>query len=188
MRALISWAVYFLPSTSTFQPLSPMWRLTDRMMRSGLVMAWRLATSPTSTSPVLEKPTTDGVVRPPSALGMTVGSPASRTETTALLVPRSIPTSLAMSGSPPNQRTQQLPNRRPGMACPMARRAGGSFRNQHSRPMLGRVQLRRLSCSDRADIRVELSAFRRKVGALVVAEEVVVLVRVTGDHDGQVVE
>ena len=56
-----------------------MWRLTERMVRSGLVMAWRLATSPTSTSPVLEKPTTDGVVRPPSALGMTTGSPASRT-------------------------------------------------------------------------------------------------------------
>src|SRR5271169_5660048 len=56
--------------------LVPMWRFTDRMVRSGLVMAWRLATSPTRTSPVLEKATTDGVVRPPSALGMTTGSPA----------------------------------------------------------------------------------------------------------------
>ena len=53
--------------------LVPMWRLTERIVRSGLVIAWRLATSPTSTSPDLAKPTTDGVVRLPSALGMTVG-------------------------------------------------------------------------------------------------------------------
>ncbi len=98
MRALISWGLYFLPSMSTDQ-LVPMWRLTERMVRSGLVMAWRLATSPTSTSPVLEKPTTDGVVRPPSALAMTVGSPASSTETTELVVPRSIPTALGMRSS-----------------------------------------------------------------------------------------
>ena len=45
--------VYFLPSMSIVQ-LVPMWRLTDRMVRSGLVMAWRLATSPTRTSPDLE--------------------------------------------------------------------------------------------------------------------------------------
>src|SRR5260370_24408474 len=98
MRALISWAVYFLPSISTDQDV-PIWRLTERMVRSGLVMAWRLATSPTSTSPVLEKPTTEGVVRAPSALGITVGSPASRTLTTELVVPRSIPTALAMRGA-----------------------------------------------------------------------------------------
>ena len=95
MRAEISWAVYFLPSMSTDQ-LVPMWRLTERMVRSGLVMAWRLATSPTRTSPVLEKPTTDGVVRPPSAFGMTTGSPASSTLTTELVVPKSIPTALAI--------------------------------------------------------------------------------------------
>src|ERR1700736_107339 len=81
---------------STCQLVSPMCRLTDRMVRSGLVMAWRFATSPTSTSSDLEKPTTDGVVRPPSALGMTVGSPASRTLTTELVVPRSMPTALGM--------------------------------------------------------------------------------------------
>ena len=80
---------------STVHPV-PMWRLTDRMVRSGLVMAWRFATSPTRTSPDLAKPTTDGVVRPPSALGMTTGSPPSSTETTELVVPRSIPTALAM--------------------------------------------------------------------------------------------
>src|SRR5580658_5256445 len=95
MRALISWGVYFLPSMLTVQ-LVPMWRLTDRMVRSWLVIAWRLATSPTRTSPDLEKPTTEGVVLAPSALGMTVGSPASRTLTTELVVPRSIPTALGM--------------------------------------------------------------------------------------------
>ena len=106
MRALISWGLYFLPSMSTDQ-LVPMWRLTERMVRSGLVMAWRLATSPTSTSPVLEKPTTDGVVRPPSALAMTVGSPASSTETTELVVPRSIPTALGMRSFLPERTEQQ---------------------------------------------------------------------------------
>ena len=75
----------------------PMWRFTDRMVRSGLVIAWRLATSPTRTSPVFENATTDGVVRPPSELGATTGSPASRTATTELVVPRSIPTALDMS-------------------------------------------------------------------------------------------
>src|SRR3954452_9265978 len=80
---------------SIFQ-LVPMWRLTDRMVRSGLVMAWRLATSPTRTSPPFEKATTDGVVRDPSAFGMTTGSPPSRTETTELVVPRSMPTALGM--------------------------------------------------------------------------------------------
>src|SRR5215475_16178577 len=72
----------------------PMCRFTDRIVRSGLVIAWRLATSPTSTSPVFENATTDGVVRAPSELGMTAGSPASRVDTTELVVPRSIPTAL----------------------------------------------------------------------------------------------
>src|SRR5947208_13190861 len=95
MRAEISWGGYFLPSISLLQ-LVPISRLTERMVRSGLVIAWRLATSPTRTSPDFEKPTTEGVVRPPSALGMTVGSPASRTLTTELVVPRSMPTALGM--------------------------------------------------------------------------------------------
>ena len=77
-----------------------MWRLIDRNVRSGLVIAWRLATSPTSTSPVLENATTDGVVRAPSALGMTTGSPPSRTDTTELVVPRSMPTAFAMFVAP----------------------------------------------------------------------------------------
>src|SRR5215467_4966102 len=59
-------------------------------------MAWRLATWPTSRSPVLVKATIDGVVRPPSSLAMTLGSPPSMTATQELVVPRSIPIILAM--------------------------------------------------------------------------------------------
>jgi hypothetical protein len=42
------------------------------------------------------KATTDGVVRPPSAFGMTVGSPPSRTAIHEFVVPRSMPMVLAM--------------------------------------------------------------------------------------------
>src|SRR3954464_10819202 len=80
----------------------PMWRFTERIVRSGLVMAWRLATSPTRNSQVLENATTDGVVRPPAEFGAPPGWPASRTATTELVVPRSIPTSLDMD-VPPDQ-------------------------------------------------------------------------------------
>src|SRR5712692_11585551 len=91
---------------SMVQPV-PIWRFTDRIVRSGLVMAWRLATSPTSTSPLFENATTEGVVRAPSALGMTVGSPASSTATTELVVPRSMPTALGM-GKPPVASIEKL--------------------------------------------------------------------------------
>src|SRR5690349_12485322 len=103
IRAEISCGVYFLPSMSTFQSV-PMWRLTEAMVRSMLLTAWRLAISPTRTSPDLENATTDGVVRPPSALAMTVGSPPSRTETTELVVPRSIPTARDMQFPPAGSR------------------------------------------------------------------------------------
>ena len=73
-----------------------MWRLTERIVRSALVTAWRLAISPTSTSPPLLNATTDGVVRPPSAFAMMVGSPPSRTATALFVVPRSMPTARAM--------------------------------------------------------------------------------------------
>src|SRR5438128_7149604 len=98
MKALICCGLKSLPSRLIFQSV-PMWRLTERTVRSTFVTAWRLATSPTSTSPFLAKATTDGVVRAPSALGMTVGSPPSSTLTTELVVPRSMPTALAMGGS-----------------------------------------------------------------------------------------
>ena len=66
-------------------------RLMEYTVFSGLVTAWRFATCPTSRSPVLVMATTDGVVRAPSWLGMTTGSPPCITATTELVVPRSIP-------------------------------------------------------------------------------------------------
>jgi hypothetical protein len=50
----------------------------------------------------LPKATTDGVVRPPSELAMTDGSLPSRTATTELVVPRSIPTTWLMDFKPPS--------------------------------------------------------------------------------------
>src|SRR5260370_2246364 len=67
------------------------------MVLGGFVTAWRLAGWPASRSPVLVKATTDGTVRPPSAEGITVGSPPSMTATTELVVPRSMPMILPMA-------------------------------------------------------------------------------------------
>src|SRR4030095_4074183 len=97
-RAEISCGVYFLPSMSPVH-LVPISRFTERMVRSGLVTACRLATSPTSTSPFLANATIDGVVRDPSAFSMTLGSPPSSTLTTEFVVPRSMPTARAMFSS-----------------------------------------------------------------------------------------
>ena len=66
--ALICWGVYSLPPRVTFS-LVPILRLMDETVFSGLVMAWRFATWPTRRSPVLVKPTTDGVVRAPFGVG-----------------------------------------------------------------------------------------------------------------------
>lgn len=94
-RAEISCGLYFFPSMSIDQ-VEPISRLTERIVRSGLVTACRLATSPTSTSPLRAKATIEGVVRDPSALAITVGSPPSRTLTQEFVVPRSMPTARAM--------------------------------------------------------------------------------------------
>ena len=77
----------------------PMKRLIEKTVFCGLVTACRLATWPTSRSPSFVKPTTDGVVRPPSALGMTIGSPPSMTATTEFVVPRSMPMTLSAIAS-----------------------------------------------------------------------------------------
>src|SRR4029077_6909110 len=66
-------------------------RLIEKMVLRGLVTDWRLATWPTRRSPLLVKATTDGVVRPPSWFGITTACPPSMTETTELVVPKSIP-------------------------------------------------------------------------------------------------
>src|ERR1700758_4078167 len=91
MRALISGAVYFLPSTSIDQSV-PRCRLTERTVRSTLVTAWFFAGWPTSTSRLRANATTDGVVREPSELATTTGFEPFRAAITDLLVPRSIPT------------------------------------------------------------------------------------------------
>src|SRR4029450_1506439 len=71
-------------------------RLAEVIVPFGLRMACRRASCPTSRSPWSVKATTEGVVRDPSALAITVGSPPSRTAITELVVPRSIPTALAI--------------------------------------------------------------------------------------------
>src|ERR1017187_1109709 len=78
-------------SSFTSSKRRPMNRLMEKTVFSGLVIAWRLATWPTSRSPLLVNATTDGVVRVPSWLAITVGWPASITATQELVVPRSIP-------------------------------------------------------------------------------------------------
>ena len=78
-------------SSRTSASLRPMKRLIEKTVFCGLVTAWRLATVPTSRSPDWVNATTDGVVRPPSAFSMTVGSPPSSTAMHEFVVPRSIP-------------------------------------------------------------------------------------------------
>ncbi len=71
-------------------------RLIEKIVFWGFVTCWRFAGAPTSRWPSRPNATTDGVVRPPSALGMTVGSDPSSTAMQELVVPRSIPMVLAM--------------------------------------------------------------------------------------------
>ena len=71
-------------------------RLMDLIVLVGFVTAWFLAGLPTTRSPSLRNATTDGVVRSPSALMMIVGSPPSSTAIAELVVPRSMPRTLAM--------------------------------------------------------------------------------------------
>ena len=65
-------------------------------MPFGFRIACRRASWPTSRSPCGVNATTDGVVRDPSALGITVGLPASVAAITEFVVPRSMPTATAM--------------------------------------------------------------------------------------------
>src|SRR4051794_6511406 len=76
-------------------------RFADVIVPFGLRIACRRATWPTRRSPCSVKATTDGVVREPSALGMTVGCPPSTVAITELVVPRSMPTALGMALSSP---------------------------------------------------------------------------------------
>jgi hypothetical protein len=76
-------------------------RLIEKTVFSGFVTCCRRAGAPTSRWPSFVKATTDGVVRPPSAFGITVGSPPSRTAMHELVVPRSMPIVLAIRCSIP---------------------------------------------------------------------------------------
>ena len=71
--------------------LRPISRFTAYTVFFGLVRAWRFAIWPTSRSPFAVKPTMEGVVRAPSWLGMTWGTPPSITATHEFVVPRSMP-------------------------------------------------------------------------------------------------
>src|SRR5690242_9994258 len=75
----------------------PIRRLMAKKVYSGLVTPWRLAGWPTRRSPSGVKPTMDGVVRAPSAFSITLGAEPSMTATQLLVVPRSMPMTLAMS-------------------------------------------------------------------------------------------
>jgi hypothetical protein len=101
-RPLASWSTSYGTSFSsswTSECFRPMKRLMENTVFSGFVIACRRATCPTRRSPSLVKATTDGVVRPPSELGITTGSPPSMTATTEFVVPRSIPMTLPMCSS-----------------------------------------------------------------------------------------
>src|SRR4029077_9845562 len=74
-------------------------RLTAKIVRSGLVTAWRLAAWPTRRSPASVNATIDGVVRAPSLFSMTLALLPSITATHELVVPRSIPITLLMQTS-----------------------------------------------------------------------------------------
>src|SRR4051794_11162880 len=80
-----------LISSWTSSNLRPMNRLIENTVFSGFVTAWRLATWPTSRFPSFVNATTEGVVRAPSELVITTGSPPSITATTELVVPKSMP-------------------------------------------------------------------------------------------------
>ena len=77
----------------------------------GLVTPWRLAGRPTSRSPSSVKATIDGVVLAPSAFSSTLGLVPSMTATHELVVPRSMPMTLAMFCDPLFRGRPSEPNR-----------------------------------------------------------------------------
>ena len=91
-------------SSETSEYLRPMKRLIEKMVFSGFVTCWRRAGAPTSRWPSFVNATTEGVVRPPSAFGMTVASPPSSTAMHEFVVPRSMPSVFAMCLLPPSEK------------------------------------------------------------------------------------
>src|SRR6266540_3801244 len=88
-------------SSETSSHLRPMNRLIEKIVFSGFVTCWRLAGAPTSRWSSFVNATTDGVVRPPSAFGITLGSPPSITAMAEFVVPRSMPITFAIELFPP---------------------------------------------------------------------------------------
>ncbi len=76
-------------------------------VRSGFVTAWRLAGWPTRRSPSSVNATIEGVVRAPSEFSITLGVEPSITATQLLVVPRSMPMTLAIFSF---LSTQRLPD------------------------------------------------------------------------------
>src|SRR5438105_14575042 len=72
-------------------------RLIEKTVFCGFVTACRFAAWPTSRSPFFVNATTEGVVRAPSEFSKTTGSPPSITAMQELVVPKSIPKTLAIS-------------------------------------------------------------------------------------------
>ena len=77
--------------TSVSSALRPIKRLIEKIVFSGLIIAWLRATCPTKRSPFLLTATTDGTRRLPSAEVITTGSPPIITAAAELVVPKSIP-------------------------------------------------------------------------------------------------
>ena len=84
---------FWVIGSSKRRPIS---RLMAKKVNSGLVTPWRLAGWPIRRSPSGAKATMEGVVRAPSAFSITLGAEPSITATQELVVPRSIPITLAI--------------------------------------------------------------------------------------------
>ncbi|PIM96987.1 hypothetical protein CDL12_30552 [Handroanthus impetiginosus] len=80
-----------------------------KKVRSGLVTPWRLAGWPTRRSPSSAKATMEGVVRAPSAFSITLGVEPSMTATQELVVPRSMPITLAIGMLSFHTRNRRVP-------------------------------------------------------------------------------
>jgi GTP-binding protein LepA len=90
INADICCGVYSLSPIFTLWSV-PIYLLMEPMVRSGFITACLFARSPTRSSPSSLNATIEGVVRLPSVLLITVGSPPSMTATTEFVVPKSIP-------------------------------------------------------------------------------------------------
>src|ERR1700722_12122450 len=101
---------FLLIGSSNDRPIS---RLMAKIVRSGLVTACRLAGWPTRRSPSSVNATMEGVVRAPSEFSMTLGVAPSMTATQELVVPRSMPITLAILSIPIFSRDREAP-KRPG--------------------------------------------------------------------------